>query len=312
MSLRQAAARIAVPQRTLRAASTAAQPAASTSSAPPPPSSSRNSSAPLATGSTSQPSRGPSPPSTSSPSSALSTPTGTDPSPVFGHHVPLPQTHGVHVATLHLRSYTDSVPDLQFFTQFALRAARALGLPTSGAVALPTRTSLYTVPRSPFAHKKSQQNFWRKEHKRCIKVWDGNDDVVQAWLAYLRKEALGGVGMKAQVFTYREVGWGEDLVSEKEAEAHALAQHSAAAAGELGAEGEAAQVELLAKELEAELRADLDEVEGASGEVEGEGEGASAAGEEPSPVVEAAKELKEAQEHGEGDVTAKDVPVKGE
>lgn len=263
----------------------------------------------LATGSSSQPSRAPSPPSTSSPSSALSTPTGTDPSPVFGHHVPLPQTHGVHVATLHLRSYTDSVPDLQFFTQFALRAARALGLPTSGAVALPTRTSLYTVPRSPFAHKKSQQNFWRKEHKRCIKVWDGNDDVVQAWLAYLRKEALGGVGMKAQVFTYREVGWGKDLVSEKEAEAHALA-----AAGDLGAEGDAAQVERLAKDIEEELRADIDEAEGASGELEGEGEGASAsaAGDEPSPVVEAAKELKEAQEQGEADVTAKDVPVKGE
>ncbi|GAA5926877.1 hypothetical protein JCM3775_007066 [Rhodotorula graminis] len=312
MSLRQAAARIALPQRSLRAASTAAQPAASTSSAPPPPrSSSRTSPAPVA----SQPSRGPSPPSTSSPSassSALSTPTGTDPSPVFGHHVPLPQTHGVHVATLHLRSYTDSVPDLQFFTQFALRAARALGLPTSGAVALPTRTSLYTVPRSPFAHKKSQQNFWRKEHKRCIKVWDGNDAVVQAWLAYLRKEALGGVGMKAQVFTYREVGWGKDLVSEKEAEAHALAQQNAAAAGELGAEGDAAQIERVAKELEDELRADIDDAEAASGEGEGEVEGASAAGEEPSPVVEAAKELKEAQEQGETDVTAKDVPVKGE
>lgn len=220
--------------------------------------------------------------------------------------MPLPQSHGVHVATLHLRSYTDSVPDLQFFTQFALRAARALGLPTSGAVALPTRTSLYTVPRSPFAHKKSQQNFWRKEHKRCIKVWDGNDDVVQAWLAYLRKEALGGVGMKAQVFTYREVGWGKDLVSEKEAEALALAQQG----------DDAASVMRVVEDVVGELSADIEEAEAASGQVEGEGEGeaegASAAGEEPSPVVEAAKELKEAQEQGETDVTAKDVPVKGE
>lgn len=227
--------------------------------------------------------------------------------------MPLPQTHGVHVATLHLRSYTDSVPDLQFFTQFALRAARALGLPTSGAVALPTRTSLYTVPRSPFAHKKSQQNFWRKEHKRAIKVWDGDDAVVQAWLAYLRKEALGGVGMKAQVFTYREVGWGRGLVDEKEREAHALAQqHDAAAAAEqLGPGAGLNEVERLANELEDELRADIDEAERADGE-EGSAAQAEAAEGHESPVVEAAKELKEAEAQGDEGVKGKEVPVKGE
>lgn len=110
------------------------------------------------------------------------------------------------MATLHLRAHTSSLADLTFFTSFALRAARALALPTSGAIALPTRTSLFTVPRSPFAHKKSQENFWRKEHKRAIKVYDGNEEIVQAWLAYLRKEAMGGVGMKAQVMVYRELG----------------------------------------------------------------------------------------------------------
>lgn len=121
-------------------------------------------------------------------------------------HAPIPPKHGIHVATLHLRAHTSSLADLTFFTSFALRAARALALPTSGAIALPTRTSLFTVPRSPFAHKKSQENFWRKEHKRAIKVYDGNEEIVQAWLAYLRKEAMGGVGMKAQVMVYRELG----------------------------------------------------------------------------------------------------------
>ncbi|GAA5896725.1 mitochondrial 37S ribosomal protein uS10m RSM10 [Sporobolomyces salmoneus] len=211
--------------------------------------------------------------SSSSPSSSLPSTNSSDSelSPVFGRHVPLPQTHGVHVATLHLRSYTDSVPDLQFFTSFALRAAKALGLPTSGAVALPTRTSLFTVPRSPFAHKKSQQNFWRKEHKRAIKVWDGNEEIVNAWLAYLRKEALGGVGMKAQVFTYRPVGWGQELGKDQltDAEGQLSAQEDELVGMVAGGDG--AQVESLAKDLMGELEAEVEQSE----QIEGRNEGAS-------------------------------------
>lgn len=167
----------------------------------------------------------------------------------------------MHVATLHLRSYTDSVPDLQFFTSFALRAAKALGLPTSGAVALPTRTSLFTVPRSPFAHKKSQQNFWRKEHKRAIKVWDGNEEIVNAWLAYLRKEAFGGVGMKAQVFTYRPIGWGQQLG--KDQLQGAEGQLNAEQDSLLGmvAGGDGAEVERLAKDLVEELESEIGQSE---------------------------------------------------
>lgn len=221
----------------------------------------------------------------------------------------------MHVATLHLRSYTDSVPDLQFFTSFALRAARALGLPTSGAVALPTRTSLYTVPRSPFAHKKSQQNFWRKEHKRAIKVFDGTEHVVQAWLAYLRKEALGGVGMKAQVFTYREVGWGKDLVSAREAEEQQLAAAGAGAGGAGsdadGAEPGAAEVERLARELEEELKAGIEDAERAESGAALEAAAGQAGQGGEGPVVEAAKELKEV-EASEGTAQPQDVPVKGE
>ncbi|KAK4704870.1 small subunit ribosomal protein S10, partial [Phenoliferia sp. Uapishka_3] len=182
------------------------------------------------------------------------------PTPTFSHHVPLVPKHNIHVATLHLRSHTLNLAHLDFFTSFALRSARALGLPTTGAIALPTRTSLYTVPRSPFAHKKSQENFWRKEHRRAIKVFDGEEEVVGAWLAYLRKEAMGGVGMKAQVFTYREVGWGEKMVG-----VDGLRETSAG--------DEADQVRALAAELEGELSEGIKETEkialdSGSGEVE--------------------------------------------
>lgn len=186
---------------------------------------------------------------------------------MFGRHVPLPQTHGVHVATLHLRSYTDSVPDLQFFTSFALRAAKAIGLPTSGAVALPTRTSLFTVPRSPFAHKKSQQNFWRKEHKRAIKVWDGNEQVVNAWLAYLRKEALGGVGMKAQVFTYRPIGWGQELGKDTLEATEGGLKTQEDELLEMMSAGDAGEIENLARELQEDLELEIEQNEAASAPV---------------------------------------------
>ncbi|GAA5985940.1 hypothetical protein JCM11641_004836 [Rhodosporidiobolus odoratus] len=274
--------------RTLRALSTEASTSTAASPPPFPPTSSKPSSQSAASAAPSQSSSRPIPTSSSVPSSSaspssLSTSESTAPTPVWSHHVPLPQTHGVHVATLHLRSHTTSLSDLTFFTSFALRSARALGLPTSGAAALPTKTSLYTTPRSPFAHKKSQQNFWKKEHKRAIKVFDGNEEVVEAWLAYLRKEALPGVGMKAQVFSYREVGWGKDLVGQAEAEEQALA----AAGVEEGGE-----VERLAKELEEELKAGIEEAEELGKDIE--------------PAVEAAKELKQVG------ATEKEVPVKGE
>ncbi|GAA6000474.1 mitochondrial 37S ribosomal protein uS10m RSM10 [Rhodotorula paludigena] len=314
MSFPRTLARLHAPARAVRAASTAAQPSPAAAAPPPPPRPQQPAPSPSTSSAPASTSSAPTPAPSSS-SSPLSTPAASDPSPVFGRHVPLPPTHGVHVATLHLRSYTDSVPDLQFFTSFALRAARALGLPTSGAVALPTRTSLYTVPRSPFAHKKSQQNFWRKEHKRAIKVFDGTEHVVQAWLAYLRKEALGGVGMKAQVFTYREVGWGKDLVSAREAEEQQLAAAGAVAGGAGsdadGAEPGAAEVERLARELEEELKAGIEDAERAESSAALEAAAGQAGQGGEGPVVEAAKELKEV-EASEGTAQPQEVPVKGE
>ncbi|CDS01115.1 related to RSM10-mitochondrial ribosomal protein, small subunit [Sporisorium scitamineum] len=129
----------------------------------------------------------------------------------------LPQTHGVHVATLHLRSYSDGLPNLDLFADFARRAAFAIGIPAGGVAHLPTRTSLWTVPRSPFVHKKSQENFWRKTHSRAIKLYDANDQVVDRWLHFLRIHALPGVGQKAELFRYHELSVGEKLMDEARA-----------------------------------------------------------------------------------------------
>lgn len=72
---------------------------------------------------------------------------------------------------------------------------------------LPVRQELYTVPKSPFVHKKRQENFERRHHARVIKVFDTDRGVLDLWLRYLKKNGLGGVGMRAKVFEWVEPGF---------------------------------------------------------------------------------------------------------
>ena len=117
-----------------------------------------------------------------------------------------PRTHGIPVANIHFRSH--HIPLLKLFTHFALHAASSLGIPASNVIPLPTQRSLWTVIRSPFAHKKSQENFERKVHKRAIKAWDADPEVVQRWVLYLRKNAMPGVGMKITTWDRIPLGIG--------------------------------------------------------------------------------------------------------
>ncbi|KAL3455641.1 hypothetical protein BJX64DRAFT_281947 [Aspergillus heterothallicus] len=117
--------------------------------------------------------------------------------------------YGLPVCDLQLRSY--SVRNLEFFADFALRAAYYLKLPVSGPVPLPKITERWTFIRSNFVHKKSKENFERITTRRLIQIKDGNPQVVQAWLAFLRKHAFYGVGMKANVWEYDSLDVGENM-----------------------------------------------------------------------------------------------------
>ncbi|KAF2718664.1 ribosomal protein S10 [Polychaeton citri CBS 116435] len=107
-------------------------------------------------------------------------------------------THGVTVADLQLRSY--SVRNLEVFADFCLRAAYYLKLPVKGPVNLPRITERWTVPRSNFVHKKSQENFERVTMRRLIQIQDGHPETVSLFLAFIQKHQFYGVGMKANVF----------------------------------------------------------------------------------------------------------------
>ena len=112
--------------------------------------------------------------------------------------------YGVPTCDLQLRSY--SVHNLTFFADFALRAAYYLKLPASGPIPLPRLRQLWTVPRSNFVHKKSQENFERITMRRLIQIKDGHPDAVEIWLAFLTKHQYHGVGMKANVWDFERLG----------------------------------------------------------------------------------------------------------
>ncbi|KAF2773484.1 ribosomal protein S10, partial [Teratosphaeria nubilosa] len=99
---------------------------------------------------------------------------------------------------LQLRSY--SVRNLEVFADFAMRAAYYLKLCALGPIPLPKITERWTVPRSNFVHKKSQENFERITRRREIRIIGGHPETVAAWLGYVKKYQYYGVGMKANVF----------------------------------------------------------------------------------------------------------------
>ncbi|KAI0166384.1 hypothetical protein GGR57DRAFT_496649 [Xylariaceae sp. FL1272] len=120
--------------------------------------------------------------------------------------------YGVPSCDLQLRSY--SIPNLEFFCDFALRAAYYLGLPAFGPVPLPKITERWTVPRSHFIFKKSQENFERITRRRLIQIRDGHPETVQIWLAFLQKHAYYGIGMKANMWEYCSLDAGKEMDSE--------------------------------------------------------------------------------------------------
>jgi small subunit ribosomal protein S10 len=117
--------------------------------------------------------------------------------------------YGIPSCDLQIRSF--SLQPLEFFSDFALRAAYYLGLAAYGPVPLPRITERWTVPRSHFIFKKSQENFERVTLRRLIQIKDGNPETVQLWLAYLRKHQYFGIGMKANVWEFSELGVGKTM-----------------------------------------------------------------------------------------------------
>ncbi|KAK9376635.1 mitochondrial 37S ribosomal protein uS10m [Lipomyces chichibuensis] len=132
------------------------------------------------------------------------------------HYAPLKltPTHGQRTCDLHLRAYT--VDQIDFFADFAMRAAFYLNMPVRGPVYVPKRTEKWTIVKSPFAHAKTKVNFERVTHKRLIQVLDAHMDTVETWLGFLRKYELAGVAMKAQLYNHESIDFEFEELAVKE------------------------------------------------------------------------------------------------
>ncbi|QRW09913.1 ribosomal protein S10p/S20e [Ceratobasidium sp. AG-Ba] len=150
------------------------------------------------------------PPTTSTPSTKQHDPSKPPTSLLKPGVLDVPHTHPV--ALIHFRTY--HVPTLEFFLHFAYHAALALGIPLSHPARLPTQRSLFTVPKSPFIFKKAQENFEKKTHKRAVKVWNADKDVVDVWLRYLEEHMMPGIGMRVVRWEREALGFGERRLRE--------------------------------------------------------------------------------------------------
>jgi small subunit ribosomal protein S10 len=150
--------------------------------------------------------------------------------PPFRHSL----THGIPVAMLHFRSFLP--PLLAQFTHFASHAASSLGIPISTVKSLPTQRSMWTVLKGPFVHKKKQENFERRVHKRAIKAWDADPEVVDRWVKYLQRHALAGVGMRVTRWERAHVGIGRTRLEDVKLQMNKSAQTDAEKVKALGQE----------------------------------------------------------------------------
>lgn len=124
---------------------------------------------------------------------------------------------------LTLSAYSTHLSNLTFYTSFALHAAHAFGIPATLAAPLPVQSSLRTVPRSPFVHKPSQENFIKKKHSRYFRLFDAPPEQVDAWLSYLHQNGMDGVQMKANLLERKKVGFGADMVEQAESQVGGVA-----------------------------------------------------------------------------------------
>ncbi|KAJ3905395.1 hypothetical protein F5879DRAFT_744318 [Lentinula edodes] len=124
-------------------------------------------------------------------------------------HLPYihPRTHSIPAGNITFYSHHPRL--LALFTHVASHAASSLAIPISKVIMLPTERSLWTVIRAPFAYKKSQENFERKTHKRMIKAWDADPEVIDRWVKYLEKHAMGGVGIRVTKWERLPIGIGK-------------------------------------------------------------------------------------------------------
>jgi small subunit ribosomal protein S10 len=114
------------------------------------------------------------------------------------------------VSRVQFYAYTVDVSRLEFFSDFAGRAADTLGIPTVTRTC-ETDVQAVTIIRGPFVHAKSKEAIWRRTHAREIAAYNAAPSVVEAWHAYLKRTVMPGLGIRFETIGYHEVGFGQQM-----------------------------------------------------------------------------------------------------
>ncbi|KAJ1668833.1 mitochondrial 37S ribosomal protein rsm10 [Coemansia sp. RSA 1813] len=117
--------------------------------------------------------------------------------------------HGIRVCRVAFHSF--QLERIDFYMDFALRAAYHLGIPIAGPVSMPINVRRWTVLKSPFVHKSSMEVFERRTHKRLMVLYDADMEVVKKWLEYVNENIPVGIGMKYWLVEYESLGISEQI-----------------------------------------------------------------------------------------------------
>ncbi|EPX71176.1 ribosomal protein subunit S10 [Schizosaccharomyces octosporus yFS286] len=107
------------------------------------------------------------------------------------------------VATLRIKSYETN--ELDFYSDFICRAAYYMKIPMRGPRPLPKKVESWTLLRSPFVHKGSQENFERITHTRLFKLYNINPSQLEIFLAYVRKNNMPSLTLEAKMVEYEDL-----------------------------------------------------------------------------------------------------------
>ena len=116
------------------------------------------------------------------------------------------------MCTVKLSCFAADLENLVFFARFVEHVAAAFGMPYHRARPLPVKTSLRTVPRSPFVHKPAQENFVKKVHARSIDIYNSDMDVVKQFIEYISENGMSNVRMQVRLYELKELGFGKDML----------------------------------------------------------------------------------------------------
>ncbi|EPY53629.1 ribosomal protein subunit S10 [Schizosaccharomyces cryophilus OY26] len=107
------------------------------------------------------------------------------------------------VASLRVKSYETN--ELDFYSDFICRVAYYMKIPLRGPRPLPKRIESWTLLKSPFVHKGSQENFERITHTRLFEFYNTNPSQLETFLAYVRKNNMPALTLEAKSVAYEDM-----------------------------------------------------------------------------------------------------------